>query len=148
MYALADDEDFKYLKEYTWYILSTGNYWYAQRNIKLNNRWSVIKMHKEIMGNYPKDKSQIDHINGNTLDNQKSNLRWATRAENIRNSKIRIDNKTGFKGVSWDKSRKKWLACGSKNGIAKYIGRFNNILEAVQAYKDFALLNYREFSRL
>ena len=56
----------------------------------------------------PEDKRCIDHINRDRLDNRLCNLRWATHSENSLNTGLRKDNTSGYKGVSWEKSRNKW----------------------------------------
>lgn len=81
--------------------------------------------------------SEIDHINGNRLDNRISNLRLANRSENNWNQKIKNSNNSGVKGVSWDKGAKKWRAQCMVNGVKYFIGRFNNISDAEQAVVSF-----------
>jgi hypothetical protein len=92
-YALVDDEDYEELNKYNWYYSYQG---YAVRtNHRLNK---CIYMHRIIMN--PLDYKQVDHINHNKLDNRKENLRICDRFQNLQNSKIRLDNKSGIKGVS------------------------------------------------
>ena len=103
-------------------------------------------MHKLIL-NVPKG-MQGDHINGNSLDNQRSNLRICTKDENNRNAKIRKDNKSGYKGVVWDKDNKEWKTRIWFNRKAIYLGRFNNIKEAVVTYNNAALKYHGKFAKL
>lgn len=81
----------------------------------------------------PSNKSDIDHINNDPLNNHIENLRWATREENSRNTQIRSNNTSGVKGVSWDKSRRKWLAQIRVDGIKVNLGCYNTIEEATLA---------------
>lgn len=69
---------------------------------------------------------QIDHANGCRSDNRLGNLRLASRADNLRNSKTRVDNKSGVKGVSWDAARGKWAVTVGRVKM----GRFGTIEEA------------------
>ena len=68
----------------------------------------------------------IDHINGNRADNRIENLREATRSENSCNSKLRSNNVSGIKGISWHNAAKKWEASINVNGIKKYLGIFDS----------------------
>jgi len=74
---------------------------------------------------------EIDHINGNGLDNRLCNLRAADRAENSKNIRIRDDNSSGTTGVSWDKSRSKWAV----QVCHKKFGRFSSKEEAIKKCK-------------
>lgn len=87
----------------------------------------------------------IDHINGNKRDNRFCNLRAADYSQNMMNSKIASSNTSGCKGVSWKNSENKWLATGKFNGKRKYLGYFDNIHDAVLAYKKFAIETHGEF---
>lgn len=81
----------------------------------------------------PEGKPEVDHIDNNPLNNKIENLRWATSKENCRNRQNRIDNKSGIKGVSWDKSRQKWCAFIQIDEINIHLGRYNTIEEATLA---------------
>ena len=127
-----DLEDYDKIKDYCWHI----NKKYACTKYK-NNR---IMMHRLIM-NCPKDKV-VDHINGNTLDNRKSNLRICTQHENSYNKVKGKNNTSGYKGVSWDKNANKW----SVRLHNKYLGLYNSLEEAVKVSKEFDKNEYGEFS--
>ena len=81
----------------------------------------IYGLHNEYMP------EQVDHINGNRADNRIENLRPATREENCRNAKLRIDNKSGIKGVSWHKATNKWIVNIRVNGILKHFGTYFDI---------------------
>jgi len=72
----------------------------------------------------------VDHINGNTLDNRRKNLRGATNSQNVVNSKLRSTNTSGIRGVSLDKKSGKWIAYVRENGRHKIVGRFASRDEA------------------
>ena len=84
-------------------------------------------------GEWPK--GEIDHINGDGRDNRLCNLRDVSHAENCKNMPLASNNKSGFRGVHWDKQHSKWRAFIKDNGLSKYIGLFDDIALAVAARK-------------
>lgn len=92
-------------------------------------------------------KKELDHINGVGSDNRWSNLREATRQQNSRNRKIHKNNKSGIKGVYWDKSNKTWIAEVAVRGKNIRFGRFKTKEEASKAYEQGALKHFGEFMR-
>lgn len=90
---------------------------------------------------------QVDHINGIRDDNRWANLRQATRSDNIANSKLRKDNKSGFKGVHWNESARKWRAHIRHKGKGYHLGSFDAPEEAYQAYCRAAREMFGEFAR-
>jgi hypothetical protein len=109
-----------------------------------------ISLRRAIMGLKKGDSAHVDHINGNGLDNRKSNLRLATRNENLRNQRTRTDhNKSSkYKGVWFDKSRNKYRASITINGKCKKLGTFGDQIEAAKAYNQHAADNFGEFAVL
>lgn len=86
-------------------------------------------------GAWPLD--QIDHINHDRADNRIANLRTAPQSENAKNAGLRSDNTSGFTGVYWNKSRRKWVAqIGLPGGVTKPLGRYSDLADAVAARKD------------
>lgn len=79
--------------------------------------------------------SDIDHINQNKSDNRIENLRECDRSENRQNTKAPSNNKSGHKGVSWNKEARKWRACISVKGRQHYLGDFKEIGDAIQTWK-------------
>lgn len=140
-YALVDDEDFEWLNKFNWYATKGRNedIWYAGRGRPIS------RMHREIM-NAPADK-QVDHKDGNGLNNQKSNLRLATNQQNQRNQKPR-NSSSKFKGVHWYKRDQVWIAYIQINGELKRLGYFNSEILAAQTYNLAAKMYFGEFARL
>ncbi len=130
--VLLDDEDYeKISKDFNnlnWSVTKNHKGLYAQKRVNKKN----IYLHRYIMNN---PSGIVDHINNNTLDNRKSNLRVTTNANNLRNGTIRINNKTGVKGVSFDKSRNKYVANIKVNYKTISLGRFKTLEEAKQVRK-------------
>ena len=103
-------------------------------------------MHREIM-NTPTH-LQIDHINGNTLDNRKENLRICTNQQNGFNKKNPLkNNKLGIKGVCWHKKIKKFMASIKINDKSIHLGYFNVLGDADSAYRIAELKYFGEFAR-
>jgi len=73
---------------------------------------------------------EVDHRNGNRLDNRISNLRAATKSNNMQNSKMRKTNTSGVKGVYWCKAKKKWIASIRSSGVRHNLGSFIDFFEA------------------
>jgi HNH endonuclease/AP2 domain len=90
---------------------------------------------------------QIDHINGNPSDNRWCNLRLATQSQNKANSRVYKSNKSGFKGVSWNKSSKRWNATIQVNKRQIHLGRYHDINDAVAAYRKAAEEHFGSFHR-
>lgn len=138
--ALVDDEDFEYLNHWKWQANKSKNTWYA---IKSHGG----KMHQLII-NIPNG-FEIDHKDRNGLNNQKSNLRIATRAQNNANQILRSDNRSGLKSVCWHKRIKKWQVRLQVNGKRFHLGYFNDKNEAAKIYNtkakellgDFVFIN-------
>lgn len=131
--SLIDLEDFEKVRKYKWYI-ARG---YARTKAKLE-----VALHQFILDISFEEGKFVDHINMNKLDNRKSNLRFCNKGQNSANSKIRVDNKTGFKGI-FKYSNDKWKA---RIG-GKHIGSFASPEEAAMVY-DLALLKkYDVFAR-
>lgn len=138
-YALIDEEDWERINSYKWRIKSSSNTEYAQTGDSKS-----VFLHRFIMS--PPNNKEIDHINGNGLDNRKKNLRICTRSQNIINRKF--DNKTGYRGVKWYKPYKKWTAVITKNYKSYNLGYFLNKEDAAHAYNKAAIKYHGNFAQL
>jgi HNH endonuclease len=131
--AIVDDEDFEELNKYNWCANRDKHTWYAhRRNIKgLKPR--KLRMHSVIAGT--PIGMQTDHINGNGLDNRRSNLRIVNDKQNNHNQTHKRKNTTSrFRGVSWYTKLGKWRAQLQSDGNMKHIGLFACEVEAARAY--------------
>jgi hypothetical protein len=140
--ALVDDCDFELVSRYKWYAIQhENNRWYAGTQSE-----SVpFHMHRLILG-FPNG-MDIDHKNGDGLDNRRENLRPATRSQNNANQQI-TPHTSKYKGVCWDKNREKWFAKLKTNHKTNNLGRFDNEEDAARAYNRKALEIFGEFARL
>lgn len=126
----VDERDYEYVSKFKWHIKNYCGLSYAIRRPYIRGRKIIIFMHREILK--PAYGLEVDHIDGNGLNNARSNLRVASRAENGRNIH-RVRAKSGFKGVRFDKGA--WRADISSDKLgSKYLGRFSNKLDAARAY--------------
>lgn len=102
--------------------------------IKFKDKGKNIYLHRWVMGAGSGD--YVDHINHNTVDNRKSNLRLVDNSINMHNRKgPDRDNKSGILGVCWDASKNKWLARITVGGKEHFIGRYDDKYEAGRAYE-------------
>lgn len=153
-FAIVDDWWFDCLNQWKWYY-ARG---YAQRHDE-NNHKRNIQMHRVIMGDpYCLNKLDIDHKDGydvprdvRGLNNQESNLRWATRSENTVNKRFPV-GVSGYRGVTWINRDKSFVARVRCKGKIVYQEYFKDKMEAVKAYNrvvqeyfgEFAILNVIE----
>lgn len=140
--ALIDDADLELVSATEWRRFTVaGEYHYAATRGKapmLLHRWLML----------PPPGFVVDHINGNTLDNRRQNLRVCTHAENMRNKRTASNSQHKYKGVS--RSKKRWAAQigSSRSGKRTFIGLFKTQEEAAAAYDIAAVLRYGEFACL
>ncbi len=134
----------KDLSESKWKITTDGY-------VALSNWRQWTSMHRliysRILGRELTRDEIVDHINGNKRDNRRSNLRLATYSGNTSNSKKRITNTSGYKGVTWHKQCQKWQASVKKDGKGYYLGLFDDPREAHKAYRIKAVELFGEFAR-
>jgi hypothetical protein len=146
--ALVDDEDFEELNQFKWCANKMGKTFYAERGYRCSGKSKTELMHRQIL-NAPSG-MEVDHINHNTLDNRRENIRICTLMQNRRNRKRTIGGSSRFKGVSWNKEIKKWTAQIGMNEKIVYLGAFTNEEDAAHArdkkekelFGEFACLNF------
>jgi len=133
-FSIVDIDDYEKVVHFRWFAVKSGRTFYAMfRKIKLPHL--IIKC--------PTGK-MIVHINGNGLDNRKSNIRVCDIKDNKKNRRS-YKNKSGFKGVTWLPKRKYYQVC---IGVPKkYLGAFTDKVEAAKAFDREALKMYGEFAQ-
>jgi len=149
--ALVDDEDYEYLLQWKWCAVRDKRTFYVERKLTLaSGRRKTILMHREIGARAGWLKDQVDHQDRNGLNNQRSNLRPATTAQNVSNRPILRSNTSGVVGVSWVTRDSKWRAQVG-DSAARHIRYFDSNqfgaavawrdAKAKEVYGEFACLN-------
>lgn len=151
--VLIDSEDVDLLAGFNWRPLALKQDLIYARAWRRNMH---LYMHRLIIGAAPDE--EVDHKNGNGLDNRKDNLRIATRSQNLGNvGKLRVKKppSSQYRGVCWDKAKKSWAVFIAADGTypngnskSRYVGRFSDEAEAARAYDAAALARWGEFARL
>jgi hypothetical protein len=145
--ALVDAEDYEWLSQWKWCAQKHFKTFYAMRKEKrLDGKRTTVKMHRAIMGLQCGDTIQVDHHNCNGLDNRRCNIRFATSQENSRNRSVRVDNKSGIKGIH--KQGNRWKAQITGDGGKIFLGYFGTPEEAHAAYCAAAKQHHGEFACL
>ena len=138
--ALVNKEDLLEVSQYNWCV--SGDERYAVSRTK----GKYVLLHRLILK--PNKNQTVDHINGNGLDCRRENLRLCTQQENTRNQRLSAANTSGYKGVSFHKSRGKWRAYVKINGVQKHLGLYSSPREAAKAYNKAALELFKQFAKL
>lgn len=148
--ALVDDADYNWLNQWKWHahINSSGIFYAVRSSSFKDGKCHEISMAREILGLKYKDKRQADHRNHNTLDNRQHNLRICTHQKNQMNQEHRLGTASKFKGVTWNKRKKKWLARIQIGGKPKFLGYWNLEELAALAYDMVAIREFGEFAHL
>jgi hypothetical protein len=154
--VMLDDEDVERIARLKWHVGKTKAEKYGLCYFRHTVHYHkcdkkqgcyAILLHRYIMGCAPEAIETVDHIDGNTLNCQKSNLRICSGLENSRNRKRNKNNLSGYKGVSRRKASKKWVAQIQVEGRNFYLGSFTDPKVAHEAYKEAAIKYHGEFAR-
>ena len=145
--AVIDACDVGLVSQFNWHLVNVrGQYPYAMRVEKINGKRARVFMHRAIAAKT--DDLFIDHIDGNGLNNRRSNLRQATPRENSQNQRAPISNTSGQKGVCWNKRRGKWQAQIRVDRKLVYLGLFARKEDAAAAYDAAAVQHFGKFANL
>lgn len=144
LFALVDDEDYEYLSQWNWFAVRHRKTYYAQRSQFSNGQRETIHMHREIMRT--PDDMLCDHKDGNGLNNQRYNPRNCNTEGNQQNRGKNKNNTSGHKGVSWNKGAKKYRVQIKANKGRYHIGYFDNLEDAIRAYKKAANKYHGEYA--
>lgn len=149
--VIVSDEDYDFINDLYSLSISKDGYVYCKlksiyKNIKMG-LYSGISIHKLLI--HP-DKSgrsiNVDHQDGDKLNNCRENLRLCTHAENMRNRRKHKEAESKFKGVNWHKGSKAWQVRMNRNEKRIYIGLFSNEIAAANCYNYYAKIMYKEFA--
>lgn len=145
--AIVDDADFEMLSAYKWFFQKNGKTGVARASVPAGkNRQTKVVMHRLLLG--ARRGQWVDHINGNPLDNRRSNLRFCSPRESARN-RGPFGGRSPFKGVAWSKANRKWKAsiCVGDSGERLHLGYFKDAVFAASAYNEAALKHHGDFAR-
>ena len=145
-FAMVDDRDFECISKFKWFAHKRENTFYAERHVTINGRDIIQKMHQFIMGDNPL-KMDIDHRDGDGLNNQRSNLRFCSRSENSMNRRSQRNSSSIYKGVGWHKGCKKWMAYIQVDGVLVHLGYFIIEEDAARSYDVMCIKHHGEFAR-
>lgn len=148
--VLFDEADQHLIDQYRWSVMRRSHTNYVRGYIRGSRAAGYVQMHR-ILLDLPV--SDVDHVNGNGLDNRRVNLRTATRGQNNANRSSRV-GQSGYRGVVWHRQNRRWVAQISVDNKTQYLGSFDDPWDAAQAYNaratelwdDFVLLNVRHES--
>lgn len=153
MVALVDDEDWETLSQYRWHANPRphrasrgGRNWYAYRQEYRDGTTKTLSMHRQILG--AKQGQDIDHRDGNGLNNCRSNLRFASKSQNMANRDVPKPAASGFRGVSWRPEKSKWYARINAFCRTRHLGYFHSPEQAARAYDRAAAELFGDFARL
>lgn len=144
--ASVDDEDFDWLNQWKWCASKKEGHWRAMRRDYSCQPSRTIYMHRLILD--PPSHMGIDHHNGDSLDNRRSNLRACTHSQNAMNSRKRRNCTSRYKGVYWHCRSRKWIASIKIHDRQQHLGCFDNELNAAAAYNQKACEYFGRFARL
>lgn len=131
---MVDDDDFDALNNHNWHAAKQPNTFYACRTVRVGDgRKKTIWMHRVI--NKTPSGLKTDHIDGNGLNNSRTNLRSVSHADNMINGGRFSKNKPKYRGVSWHKRLNKWVAQITVDYKNNWIGSFDTPEEARAAYQ-------------
>lgn len=141
-YTIVDDSDYDLLSVFKWYYAARADY-PEKGDARRQEDGKVIRMHRQLL-DLTDPKIQVDHIDGDSLNNQRSNLRMCDTSQNMCNTKPY--NNRRWKGVY--KHNNKWKALLRSNGKIVYLGLYSTPEEAAKAYDVAALEYHGEFARI
>lgn len=171
--SLIDDDDYERVAQYHWLVRkrerrgvfygfdAVRSFWLSGPHPKngkvfsysrkgklynMNGHYERIFLHRFIL--HAPEGMIVDHIDGNSLNNQKSNLRLCSTSQNNMNSKLRKSSNSGFRGVTWDTQTNKWRATITQNHKMKNLGRFTELKDAILARQQAEKEAFGDFARL
>lgn len=150
--VLIDEEDADSVLRLKWEVSKTSRavggfvHFAVRSRVRVNGRYVRKSLGTFLMN--PGPGFEVDHKNGNSLDNRRENLRLATRSQNIANTRKSTSSKSPFKGIYFHKAKQRWHASAKFQGKPIHIGYFDSAVDAAIAYDNCARLIHGEFARL
>lgn len=145
--TVVDEDDYDKLSQYNWSVDERSHTTYVKRSVYEGGiRTGTEIMHRLIM-DAPED-MQVDHINGDGLDNRKENLRLCSQKQNLMNKRSVVDSSSKHKGVCWDKGSSKWRAYIQVDKKKKHLGYYTDELAAASAYNEAAKEHFGEYAKV
>jgi hypothetical protein len=146
--ALVDDEDYEAVSQFKWFLTAYGRYTTKDSKMVNRVRGKRMYMHRFLWNRWGFPSApQLDHVNGDGLDNRKCNLRPATVSQNMSNSAFRSHNTSGYRGVS-EHNKGSWQAYVRIGKKKKHLGLFCSAESAARVYDAWAKEAYQDFARL
>ena len=150
--SIVSSEDYEEIIKHNWHAAYSKGRWEARRGVHINGKQYLLMMHRAIMGLDKKDNRYVDHIDGDSLNNKRENLRICTNQENQYNQKgPNKDGSSGYRGVTWSKKNGAWQVSVRKGGVLYHGGYFNapqiaaisRDTLAIKLHGRFANLNFK-----
>ncbi len=142
--AFISDEDFEAINTYNWCAILSNNRYYAVSSIKNNGKRKLTYMHRLILG---ATEEHVDHIDGNTLNNTRENLRLVTRSQNMMNLTGHVIASSGYKGVYLDKKLKTWIVQIRHFGVVRKVSGIESEEIAALIYDLLAMDRFKQFAK-
>ncbi len=140
--VLFDEADHELVASKRW-VINSG---YVVHGYKVEGKYKAVGLHRLLFGSSPT--MEVDHKNGDRLDNRRCNLRLCSHADNSKNRKLSANNTSGFKGVHFSKNERKYKASITVMGRRIDLGTYESAEPAARAYDAAALIHHGEFARL
>jgi len=134
--SIIDLEDVEKVSSRNWCAHRAGGKFYAVSNGQVHESFKKMYLHRFILG--AESELKVDHINGDSLDNRRENLRFASVSENLFNRGKTSKNRSGYKGVFWSQEKGRWKAEVGAHGKKHHVGYFQSAEDAYEAYKNLA----------
>lgn len=145
--AIVDEEDFERINAHKWCLLfSEGKGYATRKSPAVNGNRKTIRMHREVLK--APDGVIVDHINGDGLDNRKTNLRLCDLSQNGANRRHHRKALSGYKGVSWNKAAETWHVMVRYKGQLIPLGTYGDLKEAIAVYNRAVTDLHGEFAAL
>lgn len=145
--TVIDAEDWPRVSAYKWSAERRSNGFYAGSGVRLpDGRTHRFRLHRFLVDAAPG--TIVDHIDGDTLNNTRANLRFVTASQNAMNRAPGKRNHSGYKGVQWHPDHHRWMARIRHKGTVHYLGYFRVAEDAARAYDVHARILHGPFARL